>query len=117
MTILRKSLKKIYPKNLTLIRTDTSDNISFLDLKIKINNDKWFIGLYDKRNVFKFKVNCLTNWFSCIGRGVLKNMMFSQIKRIRNICNNDEDLKEAFVNLKKTLKVNCYPSHLIHQCF
>ena len=32
--------KKIYPKNLTLIRTDTSDNISFLDQKIKINNDK-----------------------------------------------------------------------------
>ena len=36
---------EVYPKDLTLVRTDTFDNISFPDLKIKINNGKWFIGL------------------------------------------------------------------------
>ena len=59
---------EVYPKYFTLVRTDNFDNILFLDLKIKINNGKWFIDLYDKRNDFHFKVNCLTNWFFCIGR-------------------------------------------------
>ena len=102
---------------LILICSNTVDNISFLDLKIKIINVSWFISLYDKRNDFHFKVNCLINWFSCIGRKVLKNILFSQVKKIHKICNNNEDLKIVLKNLKKILLVNCYPSHLIYECF
>ena len=72
-----------------------------------------FIGLYDKRNDFNFKVNWLTNWFSWISNKVQKNILFSQVKKIRSICNNDEDWKTALKNLEIILLVNWYPSHLI----
>ena len=51
----------------------------------------------------------LTNWFSCISKKGLKNILFRQVKRIRGICNNDEDLSTALENLERILLVNYYP--------
>ena len=85
--------REVYPKGLTLNHTNTFDSILFLDLKTTVNIGSWFIDLYNKRNDFNFKVNCLTNWFSCITRRILKNILFLPVKRICNMCNNDEDWK------------------------
>ena len=85
----------IYPKELVLKNTNSNNFSSFLDLKISFVNNNWLISVYDKRLDFNFKVNSLTNWSSCISRKVLKNILFSQLARIKRICNNSDSLTSA----------------------
>ena len=56
----------IYPKELVLKNTSSTNFSSFLDLKINFASNNWLISVYDKRLDFNFKVNSLTNWSSCI---------------------------------------------------
>ena len=51
----------IYPKELALKNTNSTNFRSFLDLKINFGTKKWLISVYDKRLDFYFKVNSLTN--------------------------------------------------------
>ena len=64
---------------------------------------------------FNLKANCLTNWFLCISKIILKNILFSQVKIICSICKT-EDLKIALENLERILLVNYYQSYLINDC-
>ena len=67
----------------------------------------------DKRLDFNFKVNSLTNWSSCISRNVLKNILFSQLARIKRICNNSDNLMLATRNLVDTANSNDFPPNLL----
>ena len=60
--------KEIYPKELVLKKTSKENTINFLDLNIKIENNSYLIGLYDKRQEFNFKVNSLTYYTSNISK-------------------------------------------------
>ena len=64
-----------YPKELVLKNTNSNNFTSFLDQKIHFATKNWVISVYDKRLGFNFKVNCLTNWSSCIINKVLKNIL------------------------------------------
>ena len=97
---------KSYPKDLILKHIDT-DNISFLNLKIKKNGKKWPVTLYDKRKEFNFNFNSLINWYSCISRKVLRNITLLQINRVRHIYNNEVELKITFEEIKRALQVKC----------
>ena len=56
----------IYPKELLLKNTNSTNFCSFLDLQINFANNNWLISVYDKILTldFNFKVNSLTNWSS-----------------------------------------------------
>ena len=66
----------IYPKELVLKNTNSTNFCPFLDLKINFATNNWLISVYDKRLDFHFKVNSLTNGTSCISNKVFKNILF-----------------------------------------
>ena len=78
----------IYLKELVLKNTNSTNFSAFLDLKINFANNNWLICVYDKRLDFIFKVNSLSNWSPYISNSVLKNILFSQLARIKRNCNN-----------------------------
>ena len=99
MTVLRIFPFSIYPKELDLKNTSSTNFSSFLDLKNNFAANNWLISVYDKKLDFNFKVNCLTNWSSCISKKFFKIILFSQLARIKRICNNSDSLKSANRNL------------------
>ena len=70
-------------------------------------------GVYDKRLDFNFKVNSLTNWYSCISKKFLKNISFSQLARIKRIRNNSDNFMLANHNLSVIANNNGFPPHLL----
>lgn len=50
----------MYEKHVRIILNYSLETISFLDLKLKLNDSFWLIGLYNTKLDFNFKVNCLT---------------------------------------------------------
>ena len=108
--------KEIYPKELVLKKTSKENTINFLDLNIKIENNSYLIGLYDKRLEFNFKVNSLTYYNSNISNRIFKNIIFAQINRIIKICNNYKDLYQALKLFEKTVSGNGFPDSLVKVC-
>ena len=89
----------IYPKALVLKNTNSTNFIFFLGLKIHFPTNNWLTSAYDKRLNFNFKVNNLTNRPSCISSRVLKNILFSQLARIKRNCNNSDSLMQLAIYL------------------
>ena len=92
----------IYPKELVLKNTNSTNFSSFLDLKINFASNNWLISVYNKKLDFNFKVNSLINWCSCISNKVFKNILFSQLARIKGICNYSDSFILATRNLVDT---------------
>ena len=78
-------------------------------------NNNWLIGFYDKR--LDFKVNSLTNWYSCISKKVLKNILFLQLARTKGICNYSDSLMLANRNLAVAMNDNNFPPNLLIEIF
>ena len=103
--IFEKHFKEIYPPEMELSKeNDGYDNASFLDLDIQIINDKFCLGLYDKRDAFPFSIvrmpfkcsNMPTAMFySTIGAEVLR------IARATTVC-------EKFVDSCKCLLLRMF---------
>ena len=74
-----------YPSYLTLTKNFlTNNSITFLDLKIVLNNKHLCIDIYDKRK--DFMVNMFTNFNSCMHLCVSRNILFNHLFRIKNLC-------------------------------
>ena len=97
------ALKNIYPKELVLKKTNKDPkHAHYLDLNISISENVMKIGVCDKRLDFNFDVISLSNFDSNIYYKIFYNIFFSQVNRIKQICNNKADLDYAF----KILTVN-----------
>ena len=86
---------------------------SFLDSKIYFVNNNWLISVYDKSLDFNFKVNGLTNWYSCISKKVLKDILLSQLARNKRMCNNFNSLMLANHNLVDIANSNGFLPNLL----
>lgn len=106
----------IYPSELTLIKTNSSNSSSdFLDLLINIESDGVKIDLFDKRNTFNFHVNRLIFWNSNLSISIYRNIIISQISRIKRICNTDFNIHKNKLILKQYLFNNQIPSNFIRR--
>ena len=104
-------LKNIYPKKLVLKGTNKdSKHAQYLDLDISIAESGVKIGAYDKRIDFNFNVISLSNFDSNMYFKIFYNIFFSQVNRIKHICNNKADLDSAYKILKHNLSINNFPS-------
>ena len=79
-----KMVRQIYPSELQLNKTNTSDTkASFLDLHLSISNDNVFTKFYYKRNDFDFEIVI----FPCFDGGIPPSTSFGDyISHLNQIC-------------------------------
>ena len=101
--------KEIYPECMILERTNLcSQNVTFLDLNISVEDNKFTTQLYDKRNDFDFKVISMPNLKSNVPERRSYDVFYSQLFRL---CNANTSL-QGFIKDVKALK-----DKLLHQNF
>ena len=99
-----KYKSEIYPKELELSKENLgTTEATILDLNIKIENDKFNIGIYDKTDNYNFEVVKYPSIHSNIQDSLLYNVFYSQMLRFFNICNS----KIAFLDSSKQLLNRC----------
>ena len=96
--------KDIYPTCLVLEKTNISDKrATFLDLDIRVIDNKFDIKLYDKRKDFSFNVLSMPNLMSNVPERQTYSVFYSQIFRLcnanSNIDNFISDVKELINKL------------------
>jgi hypothetical protein len=109
-------LRNIYPPDLVLKNTSTNANfVNFLDLRIDCDSRNTVI--YDKRDDYDFKVLFLLNWTSLVSIRVKRNLIISELNRIKNICTAFSDIHSAVSALEYKLTSNNFPSNFIKVYF
>lgn len=77
--------KEIYPKELQLKRTNSSSgHADFLDLTIKVNNGRFMLNIFDKRDDFGFDVVSFPNPASNIHFRRMHGVIIGQLIRFAN---------------------------------
>ena len=95
-----KNYKEIYPVELELGRENVdSSEASFLDLQIKIEQGKFLVGLFDKRDNFPFKIVRMPFKSSNLPSNMFYSAIGAEILRIAKACNN----VDAFLSSVKPL--------------
>ncbi len=95
---------KIYPPELKLNCEDKNDQeVTYLDLSLKINKDSILYKLYDKRDKFGFPIVNFPNLTGNIPTGQSYGVFISQLVRYSRCCQNFVDFKERTSNLVERL--------------
>ena len=92
---------KIYPASLSLNKENSVDTkANVLDLSLEINaENKFEVGVFDKRDLFKFNVIRFSPRCSNMPERMGYNIFSLQILRFSRICNNFDNLKTRVLNL------------------
>ena len=92
--------KEIYPSELELGKENTGDQeATFLDLNIIINENKFHISLYDKREGFPFSIVRMPFYSSNVPSTIFYSSISAEILRIARATSNTAD----FLNSARTL--------------
>ena len=105
----------IYPRFLDITNTnnDNYKNGSFLDIDIKVNENKFFTKVYDKRREFNFDILGLPSFQSNIPINMTYGIICSQFCRFANICMNIEDFLYNCQLVINKLKYNGFPAWIL----
>jgi len=100
-----------YPVELELLKSNKNNtHANFLDLSLYINkNNLLEINLFNKRDEFKFNVNSLTYFHSCVHKSVFKNIITNHLNRIKKLTTKKYTNKNLNNFLSKS-KSYSYPS-------
>ena len=83
------NFRNIYPEELQLNKENTSNfEASFLDLQIKIENGKFVVGLFDKRDDFNFSIVRMPYKHSNLPSSVFYSAIGAETLRIAKASNN-----------------------------
>ena len=83
------NFRNIYPEELQLNKENTSNfETSFLDLQIKIENGKFVVGLFDKRDDFNFSIVRMPYKHSNLPSSVFYSAIGAETLRIAEASNN-----------------------------
>lgn len=111
-------LNKVYNNILQLDITHLDDNrCNYLDLHIRVEDDKVYTKMYNKTDTFSFKVLKLPHYNSFISSKVKKATIYAEILRIARTCVFFEDFKVRFNHLSKDVIESGYNTHDIHKIF
>lgn len=107
-----------YPNELELSRTNNENcYANFLDLKINLVNGFIATDIFDKRNNYNFNINYLTYWDSNVSIRLLRNIVVSQLSRIKRICSNDSAVITQLKSLYHKLICNGFPGDFVTKHF
>ena len=86
-------VRAIYPRFLDITNTNSNsfNNASFLDIDVKVNDNKFSTKVYDKRRDFDFEILGLPAFSSNIPKKMAFGIICSQFIRFANICMVKED--------------------------
>ena len=89
-----------YPPTLNLIPNPINNDgsIDFLDINLKLYGNKVFTKLFDKRNLYTFKINRVIHWQSNIHKNIFRNILTNFLNR--NIKLNSDSF-HTITNAKK----------------
>ena len=86
-----RNFKDIYPRELELGKENLiNDEASFLDLNIRIQNNKFRIGLYDKRDDFHFNIVRMPYKSSNLPSNIFYSAIGAEALRIARASNNSD---------------------------
>ena len=95
--------KTIYPASLPLNDTSVSDKVcDYLDLHIDCTKELTSVSIYNKTDVFPFKVNRYVDGDSNISDKLSAQVFYSALHRIASICSN----KTALIEHIRTLCID-----------
>ena len=113
-TAMLELAQHIYPQSLPLSFDDTTKGTGhYLDLSIDRNNKT--IGLYDKRNDFRFTVIRFTDALSNVPRQDALNVLYSQVIRVARICTNKDELRANLAELANQTKSKGFAMIEVHR--
>ena len=102
---LERFKERIYPSELKLTSEDKSDQeVTYLDLQLKIEKSTINYKLYDKRDNFGFSIVNFPDLRGNIPTGQSYGVFISQLIRYSRCCQNLKDFKERTSNLVERLK-------------
>ena len=90
------NFKDIYPEELQLGKENqNSSEASFLDLSIQIHNNKFSVGLYDKRDSFPFNIVRMPYKSSNLPSNIFYSAIGAETLRIAKASNNADSFFSA----------------------
>jgi hypothetical protein len=111
-------INDIYPETLLLNKQNDNDNqVSYLDLDIKLDEGRFILNIYDKRDNFKFPINNFPYTSSNINENYMLNVYMSQLVRYARICSNIEDFHSKHKYLTNKLIGNGFTMDNIRRKF
>lgn len=109
---------KIYPKELVLNKENKDDtHATFLDIDMKIANNKIITSIYDKRDAFNFKINSFPNLSGNIHYKRTHGIIISQLLRYAKVCSKVEDFITRTKVMVNTLLNQYFNISLLKQKF
>ena len=86
-------IRTIYPNSLVINKTNEEPfrRSTFLDMDIKVNNNKFFIDVYDKRRDYNFEILGLPAFSSNIPCNMTFGVICAQFCRFAKICMEADD--------------------------
>ena len=108
-------IRAIYPRFLEIKNTnnDPYKTCSFLDIDIKVTDNKFLTKVYDKRRDYNFEILGLPAFLSNIPYNMTYGVICSQFSRFANICMVEQDfINNCQLVINKTLS-NGFPSWLL----
>jgi len=104
-----KYMGEIYPPSLLLDKINTNPNeANVLDLHLQIENAKFIVNLYDKRNEFPFECLQFPSAEGNIPASMGTCIISSQIIRYANICSTSKIFSSNLIKLIKLLHKKGY---------
>ena len=112
-----KIFREIYPPELELKRENiSSTEASFLDLHIKIDNNKFALSLYDKRDNFPFSIVRMPYASSNIPSKVFYSSLGAEILRIGRTTSNRDGFRMSSQKIIGRMMKQGGIKNKIHQC-
>ena len=107
----------IYPNYLEINSTNENPyrSGSFLDIDIKINNNKFLTTVYDKRRDFNFEILGLPAFMSNTPVNMTFGVICSQFSRFAKICMESHDFISNCQLVINKIRRNGFPANLVHK--
>ena len=111
---IHETLQMVYNNILQLETTNfTEHHCNYLDLDIKIINNKIITKIFNKTDNFKFNVIRFPHFQSNISIKIKGSVIYTEVLRIARTCTLITDFKENIRNLKLLLYRNEFPEDVI----
>ena len=112
------SISSIYPKELQLIKANTSDTeVSFLDLHLSIINEKIVSKIYDKRDDFSFDIVNYPHLDGDVPRATSYGVYISQLTRFARACSKVSDFNHRNQVITDKLLKQGFRYHKLRRTF
>ena len=110
-------VRAIYPRFLDITNTneDNFTECSFLDVDIKVNDNRFVSKVYDKRREFNFDILGLPSFFSNIPNNMAYGIICSQFCRFANICIREQDFLYNCQLVVNKISQNGFPAWLLRK--